>query len=117
MGKQNRPDDHDSVASCLIVDGAEPTIRFLERVFGATELRRIPAAEGRSVHAEVRIDDTLAMLADADPPNRSSVPAHGRVHGTDVDAVYEAVATTGATSRPGAPHRGRREAARERCPG
>jgi PhnB protein len=49
----------------LIADGAAGTIDFLVEVFGAVELRRFPHAEGRLMHAEVRIDDTVVMLADS----------------------------------------------------
>ena len=51
-----------------IVQGADATIDFLKRVFGAVELRRFPGESGRLMHAEVRIDDTVIMLADPAPP-------------------------------------------------
>lgn len=35
-----KPDNYTSVSPYLIVDGADATIQFLKRVFGATELRR-----------------------------------------------------------------------------
>ena len=98
MGRQNRPDGYNSVSPYLIVDGADATIWFLERAFGAVELRRIPAAKGRVLHAEVRIDDTVVMLADADPPNHSSVPAHVHVYVADVDAAHAAAVAAGAAS-------------------
>jgi len=41
-----KPDGYTSVAPYLIVDGAERTIRFLERVFDGVQLRRFDAPEG-----------------------------------------------------------------------
>ena len=36
---------------------------FLKRAFGATEIQRIPNNSGGTMHAEVRIDDSVIMLA------------------------------------------------------
>ena len=76
-----KPQDYTSVAPYLIVDGAEVTIAFLARAFGARELRRFPGPNGTLMHAEVRIDDTVVMLADGGegwPP----VPAHVHIYST-----------------------------------
>lgn len=92
-----KPDSYNSVSPYLIVDGAERTIDFLIAVFGAEELRRFPADDGGLMHAEVRIDDTVIMLADATadwPP----VPAHVHVYVRDVDAAYQRALEAGATS-------------------
>jgi uncharacterized glyoxalase superfamily protein PhnB len=92
-----KPQDYTSVAPYLIVDGAEATIAFLARAFGARELRRFPGPDGTLMHAEVRIDDTVVMLADGGegwPP----VPAHVHVYVRDVDAAYRQALAAGATS-------------------
>lgn len=97
MSASYKPDGYTSVSPYLIVDGAERTIEFLVRVFGAAELRRFPDDSGRLMHAEVRIDDTVLMLADSAegwPP----VPAHVHIYVPDVDAVYQRALDAGATS-------------------
>jgi uncharacterized glyoxalase superfamily protein PhnB len=60
-----KPKDYTTVSPYLIVNGASGTIDFLQRVFGAIELRRFPDAAGKIMHAEVRIDDTVVMIADS----------------------------------------------------
>ena len=50
-----KPEGYSSVSPYLIVDGADRTIDFLVRVFDAEEPRRFPDAEGKLMHAEVRI--------------------------------------------------------------
>jgi uncharacterized glyoxalase superfamily protein PhnB len=83
--------------SYLIVNGASGTIDFLKRVFGAVELRRFPDAAGKTMHSEVRIDDTVVMIADGAegwPP----VPSHVHVYVADVDATYKRALDAGATS-------------------
>ena len=82
-----KPDGYTSVSPYLIVDGASKTIDFLTSAFGAQELRRFPDASGRLMHAEVRIDDTVVMLADSAegwPPLES----HVHIYVPDVDATY-----------------------------
>lgn len=92
-----KPDGYNSVSPYLIVDGASATIAFLRRVFGAVEIRRFPDPKGEIMHAEVRIDDTVVMIADgADgwPP----VPSHVHVYVSDVDAAYKRALEAGATT-------------------
>lgn len=92
-----KPDGYNSVSPYLIVAGASETIAFLEQALGATELRRFPGPDGKLMHAEVRIDDTVVMLADGNdrwPP----VPAHVHVYVPDVDATYKRALAAGAAS-------------------
>jgi PhnB protein len=87
MSTPYKPDSYTSVSPYLIVDGAGRTIAFLEQVFGAVELRRFENEEGGIMHAEVRIDDSVVMLADGVegwPP----VPGYVHLYVSDVDAVY-----------------------------
>jgi PhnB protein len=93
----HKPAGYTTVSPYLIVDGASATIEFLRNVFGAVELRRFPAPNGNVMHAEVRIDDTVVMIADGAegwPP----VPSHVHVYVADVDATYRRALEAGATS-------------------
>jgi PhnB protein len=92
-----KPERYTSVAPYLIVDGAMRTIEFLVEVFGAERLRIITAPDGRLKHGEVRIDDTVVMIADSLegwPPIASNV----HVYVSDVDAVHRRAIAAGATS-------------------
>lgn len=92
-----KPNNYSTVSPYLIVDGASGTIEFLKRVFGAIELRRFPDASGRLMHAEVRIDESVVMIADPGegwPP----VPSHVHVYVSDVDATYIRALEAGATA-------------------
>lgn len=92
-----KPQSYNSVSPYLIVNGAAAAIDFLVRVFDAVELSRIPAEGGRVMHAEVRIDDSVVMLADA-VENWPVVPAHVHVYVPDVDATYRRALEYGAAA-------------------
>lgn len=97
MGPSYKPQGYSTVSPYLIVNGASQTIDFLVRVFDAVELRRFPNETGKIMHAEVRIDDTVVMLADGGgewPP----IPANVHVYVADVDATYRRALEAGATS-------------------
>jgi PhnB protein len=94
-----KPDSYNAVSPYLVVDGAEATIRFLTDVFGAQLLRSYPGEGGRVMHAEVRIDDTVVMVADAVPPGWPAIAAgHVHVYVPDVDATYRKALEAGAVS-------------------
>jgi uncharacterized glyoxalase superfamily protein PhnB len=97
MAARYKPAGASSVSPYLIVDGADNTIGFLVKVFGAVELRRFASPDGKLIHAEVRIDDTVVMLADA-VPQWPAVPSHVHVYVPDVDATYRRALEVGATS-------------------
>jgi PhnB protein len=61
------PDNYHRVTPYLVVDGAAEAIDYYTRVFGAAELMRMPAPGNRVGHAELRIGDSIIMLADANP--------------------------------------------------
>jgi PhnB protein len=65
MSVRWKPEGHSSVSPYIMVAGAQRLIDFHKRTFGATELRRYDMTDGSIMHAEVRIDDSVIMLADA----------------------------------------------------
>jgi uncharacterized glyoxalase superfamily protein PhnB len=97
MDSTYKPRDYTSVSPYLIVDGADRTIKFLVDVFEAVELRRFPDAEGKVVHAEVRIDDTVVMIADGGG-DWAPIASNVHVYVPDVDATYERALEAGAVS-------------------
>ncbi len=101
-----KPDGYTSVSPYLIVDGANATIEFLRHVFAAVEIRRFADPAGKIMHAEVRIDDTVVMIADGVegwPP----VPSHVHVYVPDVDATYRRALEAGRNIGAGAGEEGR----------
>jgi PhnB protein len=61
------PEGYHALTPYLIVAGAAAAIDFYKKAFGATEVMRMPGANGRVGHAEIKIGDSHLMLADEDP--------------------------------------------------
>jgi PhnB protein len=61
------PEGYHTVTPYLIIDGAASALEFYKRVFGAKELMRLASPNGTIGHAEIRIGDSLIMLADEHP--------------------------------------------------
>lgn len=91
-----KPDGYTSVAPYLIVDGAQATIDFLVAVFGAVPLRLHVRDDETIQHGEVRIDDTVVMLADA-IEGWPAMAAHVHIYVQDVDATFSLAINHGAT--------------------
>lgn len=92
-----KPEQYTSVAPYLVVDGAQATVDFLRAVFNAEPLRMIPGDDGKLRHSEVRIDDTVVMLADA-LEGWPAVASHVHVYVDDVDAVFARALAHGASA-------------------
>ena len=93
----HKPDGYPCVSPYLIVSGANETIEFLKRVFGATEIRRFSDEAGKLMHAEVRLNDSVVMIADS-APNWPPAPSYVHVYVEDVDATYLLAIEAGAES-------------------
>lgn len=96
MSSSHKPEGYSTVSPYLIVDGASDTIGFLVRVLDAVELRRFAGDDGRVMHAEVRIDDSVVMISDGE--GRAPVASHVHVYVPDVDATFERALAEGASS-------------------
>ena len=99
MSQPFKPASYNSVSPYLIVTDAKATIQFLTEVFGAQEIQRFADPQnGRVMHAEVRLDDTVIMLGDCVEGMWPAVAAHVHVYVPDVDATYAKALQHGAVS-------------------
>jgi PhnB protein len=94
------PEGYSTYTPYYVVDGAAEFIDFLKKAFGAEETLRMPAPGNHIGHAEVRIGDSMLMLADQNPPEQGPKQMNGLLYVTDVDAVFKrAVAAGGKGTR------------------
>ena len=102
------PDGYHSVTPYLILDDAARALEFYKQALGAVELLRIPAPGGKVGHAEIRIGNSVIMLADESPAmgarsarTLGGSPISLMVYVEDVDArVAQAVAAGAKLTRP-----------------
>ena len=94
----HKPTGYPTVSPYLIAASAAKTIDFAVKTFGAVELRRFPGESGKVRHAELRIDDSVVMIADGLPPDWPPVPGHLHIYVPDVEAAYRRALDAGATS-------------------
>jgi PhnB protein len=58
------PAGYHTATPYLIVRGAAKAIEFYQKTFGAAEIMRMPMPDGKVGHAELKIGDSIVMLAD-----------------------------------------------------
>ena len=97
------PEGYNTVTPYLIVDNAAAAIEFYKNGFGAMELFRIPAPGDKVGHAEIRIGNSVVMLADEHPEvgargprSVGGSPVSIVVYVDDVDSVAERLESAGA---------------------
>jgi PhnB protein len=69
------PPGYHHVTPYLIIKGAAAAIDFYKDVLGATEIMRMPQPDGRIGHAEMKMGDSVIMLADEHPEMDTVGPA------------------------------------------
>ncbi len=98
------PEGYNSITPYLIIKGASDAIEFYKKAFGATELFRMAQPDGRVGHAEIKVGDSIIMLADEfpemghkSPASLGGSPVSLLLYVEDVDAVYAQALGSGAT--------------------
>jgi PhnB protein len=100
------PEGYRTATPYLIVKGAAEAIDFYKRAFGATEMLRMADPQGKVGHAEIKIGDSVIMLADEHPAmgyrgprslGGSSVSI--LLYLEDVDGVFERAVKAGAKAQ------------------
>ena len=99
------PEGYHSIQPYLHIRGAADAIDFYKKAFGATERMRMPQPDGRIVHAEIQLGDSVIMLADEHPEKDIYSPKHFggsavsiMLYIEDCDAVYKQAIAAGAKS-------------------
>ncbi|HVK15820.1 MAG TPA: VOC family protein, partial [Fimbriiglobus sp.] len=67
MSVSHTPKGYHTATPYLVIKGAAAAIEFYKKVFSATEVMRMPGPEGMVMHAEIKIGDSMIMLADEFP--------------------------------------------------
>jgi len=97
------PEGFHTVTPYLALNGASEAIGWYARAFGAVELERRLGPGGLTLHARLKIGDSLLMLSDIFPgsPHRSALdlgtsPVTLHLYAEDVNALWERAVAAGA---------------------
>jgi PhnB protein len=102
------PEGFHTATPTLIVRNAADAIEFYKKVFDAEERMRMPSPDGKIMHAELKIGDSIIFLSDEFPNmgGKSPQTLGGHSGGVylyvpDVDDVFQrAIAAGGKSSTP-----------------
>jgi len=97
MNQSYKPQGYNSVSVYIMAEEAQRVIDFLQAVFEATETRRFDRPDGSLMHAEIQLDDTIVMVADAGD-DFPAFPIWLHVYVPDVDATYQRALAAGGVS-------------------
>src|SRR3989441_13283548 len=100
------PKGHHTVTPSLTLDNAAPAIDWYKKALGAEEVARAVGPDGKIMHAEVRIGDSLIMLNDEmgggkSPKAIGGSPASLWIYVEDCDALFNRAVAAGAKGPPG----------------
>jgi uncharacterized glyoxalase superfamily protein PhnB len=97
------PDGYRTITPHLIVKDGAKAIDFYKKAFGAEERGRMAGPDGRLMHAELKIGDSIVMLADEypemggkSPATLSGTPVTLHLYVTDADAAFKKAVAAGA---------------------
>jgi PhnB protein len=97
------PKGYHTVTPSLFVVGAAKAIEFYKQALGAEELMRFPGPDGAIMHAEIKIGDSIVMLADEmpeqggrGPKSIGGTPVSFFVFRENVDAEWKRALDAGA---------------------
>lgn len=104
------PEGYHSITPYLIVKGAAKAIEFYKEAFGAEVQRRLDMPGQRIAHAELKIGDSVIMLADEypghgemsaakSPETIGGSPVSIHLYIENVDSVMSTAVAAGATLR------------------
>src|SRR5439155_22395791 len=101
------PEGFHTVTPQLTLDNAAPAIEWYKQALGAEEVARAVGPDGKIMHAELRIGDSIVMLNDAmgggkGPKAMGGSPSSLWIYVEDCDALFNRAVAAGAQVHGGA---------------
>ena len=88
MDHQFKPEGYNSASPYFVVNGAQKLMDLLIEIFDGVALRKYEGPNGKIMHAEIKIDDSVLMFGDSSdqfPPNRTTM----HVYVDEVDKIFQ----------------------------
>src|SRR5579862_3189881 len=100
------PEGYHTITPSLVVKDAAKAIDFYVKAFGATDRGRFEGPDGKIMHAEIMIGDSIVMLGDEmpemgarGPQSLGGTPVKLHIYTDDADALFARATKAGATVR------------------
>jgi PhnB protein len=100
------PAGHHTASPYLAIKNAAEALEFYKKAFGANEIYKLMMPDGRLGHAEMRLGDSIIMMADEfpeyggkAPQTLGGSPVSIYLYVEDVDAFFKKALTAGAKER------------------
>jgi PhnB protein len=100
------PAGHHTVTPYLAVKNGVKALEFYKKAFGAAEMSKLILPDGRLGHAEIRLGDSVIMMADEfpeyggkAPDTLGGTPVNIHLYVEDVDAFFKKAVAAGAKER------------------
>src|SRR6267378_2250108 len=95
------PPGYTTVTPSMTVKDAPKVIEFLKKAFGATERMRMPGPDGKIMHAEIQIGNSIIMMNDEVMGSRSAQTIGGSpvsfyLYFDNADAAFQKAMAAGA---------------------
>jgi PhnB protein len=91
------PKGYHSITPHLINENAARLIEFLKQVFDAEEINRLSGPNGRLLHAELKIGDSMIIIGEASGEWKA-MPSSIAVYVENADVIYKRALGAGAVS-------------------
>src|SRR5205807_7908696 len=103
--KKAVPEGHHTVTPHLILDNAAPAIDWYKKALGALEVARAVGPDGKIMHAEIRVGDSLIMLNDEMGGGKSAKAIGGSpvclwLYVENCDTLFNRAVSAGGKVRP-----------------
>jgi uncharacterized glyoxalase superfamily protein PhnB len=97
------PPGFGTVTAYLAVEGGLAAIEFYKKAFGAREVTRRVTPNGKLIHGQLQIGDTMVFLSDVFPDSDTAAPSSIgtttvtlHIYTEDVDALWDRAVAAGA---------------------
>jgi len=95
------PEGYHTVTPYLVVSNAAEALEFYAKAFGAKEKVRMPGPDGRIMHAEFQIGDSMIMMGEENPQSKSPQTLGGSpvsifLYVEDVNSLFNQAVNAGA---------------------
>jgi len=97
------PDGFHTLTPMLHVKGVDAAVDFYTKAFGAQKTFAMPGPDGKTMHAEIKIGDSIIMIDEVNPQEGTKsplelggTPATLMIYVSDADGVYATATAAGA---------------------